>query len=170
MSYSKTRTCPLSYSETRTYPLSYIETHTCPLSYSETRTCLLSYSETRTCPLSYSETRTFPLSYTETIQYSRLSLFRPHLSGRIAYLKAKILFLFLHGNLTTYKKYCGKEEKWLLRSRFSSFPQYFQYIANFRSQNTYSFVKCGCLVYYFPQFRKSDMSRYGYLEVFQRFL
>ena len=28
------------------------------------------------------------------------------------------------------------------RSNFSSFPQYFQYISNFRSQITYSFVKC----------------------------
>ena len=33
---------------------------------------------------------------------------------------------------------------------------------------TYSFVKCGCLNYFFPQVCKSDMSRYGYLEVFQR--
>ena len=30
----------------------------------------------------------------------------------------------------------------LLRSNFSSFPQYFQYISNFWSQITYSFVKC----------------------------
>ena len=55
------------------------------------------------------------------------------------------------------------------RSIFSSFPQnvqYFQYISIFRSQITYSFVKCGCLI--FPQFCKSDMSRYGYIEVFQR--
>ena len=29
-------------------------------------------------------------------------------------------------------KYCGKEEKLLLRSNFSSFPQYFQYISTFR--------------------------------------
>ena len=40
-------------------------------------------------------------------------------------------------------KYCGKEEKLLLRSNFTSFPQYFQYISNFRSQIIYSFVKCG---------------------------
>ena len=30
-----------------------------------------------------------------------------------------------------------------------SFPQYFQYISFFRSQITYSFVKCGCLIYLF---------------------
>ena len=46
-------------------------------------------------------------------------------------------------------KCCGKEEKLLLRSNFSSFPQYFQYTSNFRSQITYSFVKCGCSVYFF---------------------
>ena len=34
------------------------------------------------------------------------------------------------------------------RSNFSSFPQYFQYISIFRSQITYSFVKCGCLIYF----------------------
>ena len=29
-------------------------------------------------------------------------------------------------------------------------------------------VKCGCSINCFPQFRKSDMSKYGYLEVFHR--
>ena len=66
----------------------------------------------------------------------------------------------------------------------SSFPQYFQYISNFKSQFIYSFVKCGCSIYFFfiffffflyfyfffffLQFCKSDMSRYEYLEVFKR--
>ena len=31
-----------------------------------------------------------------------------------------------------------------------------------------AFVKCGCLIYFFPQFCRSDMSGYGYPEVFQR--
>ena len=129
-----------------------------------------------------------------------------------------------HENLTTGKKYCGKEEKLLLRSNFSSFPQYFQYISNFMSPITYIFVKCSytnyfflssanlicrstdiskyfreflgirdnesrlymyislqesnCILFcemwlldlFFPQFCKSDISRYGYLEVFQRVL
>ena len=35
------------------------------------------------------------------------------------------------------------------RSDFSSFPQYFQYIFNFRSQITYSFVKSDCSIYLF---------------------
>ena len=46
-------------------------------------------------------------------------------------------------------KYCGKEEKLLLRSNFSSFPHYFQYISNFKSQITYTFVKCGCSIHFF---------------------
>ena len=45
---------------------------------------------------------------------------------------------------------------------------FYIYISNFRSQITYSFVKCGCSIYCFPHFRNSDMSKYGYLEVFQR--
>ena len=65
-------------------------------------------------------------------------------------------------------KYCGKEEKLLLKSNFSSFPQYFQYVSNFKSQVTYSFVKCGYSIYCFPHFCNSDISRYGYLKVFQR--
>ena len=35
---------------------------------------------------------------------------------------------------------------------------------------TCSFVKFGCLSGIFPQFSTSDMSKYGYLEVFQRAL
>ena len=37
------------------------------------------------------------------------------------------------------------------------------YISNFRSQITFSFVKCGCSIYCFPHSLNSDMSRYGYL-------
>ena len=59
------------------------------------------------------------------------------------YLEVKIWSLPKHENLIKGKKYCGKEEKLLLRSNFSSFPQYFQYISNFRSQITHIFVKCG---------------------------
>ena len=38
------------------------------------------------------------------------------------------------------------------------------------SQHIHMRIKCGCLIYFFPQFCKSDrsMSRYGYLGVFQR--
>ena len=75
--------------------------------------------------------------------YSWLSLSRPRLSRITAYLEVKIWSLPIHENLTTDGKYCRKEEKLLLRSNFSSFPQYFQYISNFKSPVTYQFVKCG---------------------------
>ena len=62
-------------------------------------------------------------------------------------------------------KYCEKEEKLLLRSNFSSFPQYFQHISNFKSPITYTFVKCGCSIYFFLNSsnlicRGTDISRY----------
>ena len=76
-------------------------------------------------------------------KYSWLSLSRPRLSRITAYLEAKIWSLPIYENLTTDGKYCRKEEKLLLRSNFSSFPQYFQYISNFKSPITYQFVKCG---------------------------
>ena len=66
-------------------------------------------------------------------------------------------------------KYCGKEEKLLLRSNFTSFPQYFQYISNFRSQITYSFVKCGCSIYFFLTSNLiswgTDISKYVFQKV-----
>ena len=77
------------------------------------------------------------------MKYSWLSLSRPRLSRITAYLEAKIWSLPIYENLTTDGKYCRKEEKLLLRSNFSSFPQYFQYISNFKSPITYQFVKCG---------------------------
>ena len=54
------------------------------------------------------------------------------------------------------------------RSNFSSFPQYFQYISNLGVKLKIHSVKGGCWINCFPQFRKSDMSKYGYLEVFRR--
>ena len=57
-------------------------------------------------------------------------------------------------------KYRGKEDKLFLRSKTSSFPQYFQYISNFRCQITNSFVKCGCSIYLF-----SSILQIWYVEV-----
>ena len=60
-------------------------------------------------------------------------------------------------------KYCEKEEK-LLLSNFS-FPQYFHYISNFRSQISYSSVECECSIYFFLNSanlicRGTDISKY----------
>ena len=100
-----------------------------------------------------------------SVLYSWLSLSRPRLSRITAYLEVKIWSLPIHENLTTDGKYCRKEEKLLLRSNFSSFPQYFQYISNFKSPITYQFVKCGQSNYFFlnsanPICRTTDISKY----------
>ena len=81
-------------------------------------------------------------------------------------LKVKIWSLPKLENLTTGKKYCGKEEKLFLRSNFSSFPQYFQYISNFKSPNYIYIYKMWLFELFYPQFCESDMLRYRYLEVF----
>ena len=59
------------------------------------------------------------------IKYSRTSLSRTCLFRITAFLKVKIWSQPKHENLTTGKKYCGKEKK-------SSFPQYFQYTVDSR--------------------------------------
>ena len=46
-----------------------------------------------------------------------------------------------------------------LRSNFSSFPQYFQYISNLGVRLHIHYVKDGCSINCFPQFRKSDNRR-----------
>ena len=71
----------------------------------------------------------------------------------------KILSLPKHENLTTSKNYCVNEEKLLQRSNFSSFPQYFRYISNFKSPISYKFVKCGCSNYF------SSIIKIWYVEV-----
>ena len=48
------------------------------------------------------------------------------------------------------------------------FPQYFQYISNLGVKLKIHSVKGGCSINCFLQFRKSDMLKYGYLEVFHR--
>ena len=58
-------------------------------------------------------------------------------------------------------KYCGKEEKLLLSPLFHN-------IFNISLFLHIHSVKGGCSINCFPQFRKSDMSTYGYLEVFHR--
>ena len=48
-------------------------------------------------------------------------------------------------------KYCGKEEKLLLRSNFSSFPQYFQNVSNLGVRLHIHSVKGGCSINCFPE-------------------
>ena len=62
---------------------------------------------------------------------------------------------YLEVKIWSMTKYCGKEEKLLFWSNFSSFPQYFQYLSNLKSPITYTFVKCDYSIYFssFLQFR-----------------
>ena len=84
--------------------------------------------------------KTHTHTHTKIIKIQLLSLSRPRLSRITAYLEVKIGSLPKHEHLTTGKKYCRKEEKLLLRSNFFSFPQYFQYISNFKSNYIYSYI------------------------------
>ena len=60
------------------------------------------------------------------------------------------------------------QEQFLLFSTlFYIYIYVYIYISNSRSQITHSFVKCGCSIYCFPH-SLNYMSKYGYLEVFQR--
>ena len=77
---------------------------------------------------------TLVLDKANLVKYSRLSLSRPRLSRITAYLEVKIWSLPKHENLTTGKKYCGKEEKLLLRSNFSSFRNIFNISVTSRVQ------------------------------------
>ena len=62
----------------------------------------------------------FTNNYVATYGYTVDSLSRSGLSRITAYLKAKILSLPKHENLTIGEKYCGKEEKLLLFSTIFS--------------------------------------------------
>ena len=97
--------------------------------------------------------------------YTVDSLSRPRKSQMTAYLEVKTCSLPKLEHLTTGKKYCGKEEKLLLRSNFSSFPQYFNIPLTSRVQLRIYLLNVVVRII-FSQFCKSYMSRYGYLEVF----
>ena len=86
---------------------------------------------------------------TQIESYSQLSLSRIRLSRITAYLEVKIWSLFKHENLTTGNKILWKRGEISPKEKFLLFSQYFQYIVNFRSQITYSFVKCAYSIYFF---------------------
>ena len=86
------------------------------------------------------------------VRYSWLSLSRPRLSRITTYLEVKILSLLKHENLTTGKNIVEKRRNF-------SFPQYFQYISNFKSPITYIFVKCVCWIIF------SSILQIWYVEV-----
>ena len=65
--------------------------------------------------------------------------------------------------MTTGNKMIWKRGEIAPKEQFLLFSTLFYiYISNFRSQITYSFVKCDCSIYCFPHSLNSDMSKYGY--------
>ena len=95
--------------------------------------------------------------------YSWLLLSQLHLSWITAYLLVKIWKSNNRSqnrlqNINSYK-ILRKIGEIAPRSNFFSFPQYFYYISNFRSQITYSFVNC-CYSIYF-----SSILQIWYVEV-----
>ena len=102
------------------------------------------------------------------MKYSRTSLSRTRLFRITAYLEVNIWSLFYHGTMTKGNKIMWKRGEIAPKEQFLLFSTLFYiYISNFRSQITYSFVKCCSSIYCFTHSLNSDMSRYGYLEVFQ---
>ena len=110
------------------------------------RTIFLAYTQRQS---THKRCQYFDLTKGWCCGYSWLSLSLTRLSRITAYLEVKILSLSKHENRTASKKDCGKEEKLLLRSNFSSFPQYFRYSSIFKSPIIYKFVKCSCSNYFF---------------------
>ena len=88
-------------------------------------TALLSLSSQQ---IAFGLKRLFALRFICTV-YSRPSLSRPRLSRINVYIEGKFWSLFIMEILEQLTKYCGKEEKLLLRSNFSSFPHYYIYIS-----------------------------------------
>ena len=72
------------------------------------------------------------------------------------YLEVKIWSLPKHENLTTGKKYCGKEERAISRLFHNIFN-----ISNFKNLIIYLLNVVNQII--FLRFCKSDMSKYGYL-------
>ena len=101
------------------------------------------------------------------LNYSWLSLSRPRLSRTIAYLEAIIWSLHKHENLTTGNKILWKREQIAPKEQFSSFHNIFN-IPLTSGVNLHIHLLNVAVRFIYPKFCKSDMSMYGYLEVFQR--
>ena len=78
----------------------------------------------------------------DIVMYSRLSLSRLRLSRITAYLELKIWSLLKPESLTT-----GNKILWKRGEIEGAIYLHFQYISNFRSQITYSFVKF-CFIFF----------------------
>ena len=100
------------------------------------------------------------------INYSWLSFTRTGLFQITTYLEVKILSLPKHENLTTSKKYCGKEEKLLLGAISPLFHNIFDISLTSKVQ-LHIYLLNVVVWIIFSSIWKSDMLKYRYLEVFQ---
>ena len=71
-------------------------------------------------------------------------------------------------NLTTGNKLLWIRGEIAHNEQFLLFPTYFSTSLTPGVKLHTSFIKFGCSIHCFPRFYKSDMSKYGYLEVFQQ--
>ena len=96
------------------------------------------------------------------LYYSRLSLSRPRLSQKTAYLEVKIWSLFLHGNLTTVNKILWKRGEIAPGAISPLFHNIFKIPLTSGVKLHIHLLKCGCSIYfylfiYFLSFLKSDI-------------
>ena len=101
----------------------------CKLSPKET-TCMKYQSLFNTVDSRYLE---FQGTLWNTSRYPYLDISNFQNLGKKLFEQPHLTNLYVIGLLTLeiYRKYCGKEEKLLLRSNFSSFPQYFLLVVRF---------------------------------------
>ena len=95
------------------------------------------------------------------IIYSRLVISNSLISNNRLSRSENLVPVFTHRSTNRQQNIVEKR-----KNCSSSFPQYFQYISNLGVKLKTHSVKGGCWINCFPQFHKSDMSKYGYLEVF----
>ena len=107
------------------------------------------------------------LSRTMQKHRSRLSLYRLRLSRITAYLEVKIWSLIKQEHVTTGNKILWKRGESGPKGQFLLFSRIFSIYLKFQESN-YIFIREMWLFHlFFPEFCKYDISRYGYLEVFQ---
>ena len=105
------------------------------------------------------------------VTYSRTLLSRTRLFRSTANPEVKIWSLLKHETMTTGNKIMWKRGEIAPKEQFLLFSTLlYIYISNFRGHIPYIFVKCGCSIYCFPHSLNSDMSRYGYFDVFSESL
>ena len=93
---------------------------------------------------------------------------RLRLSGITAYFEVKICSLFKHDYLSTSNKMLWKRGEIAPKEQFLLFSTIFSIYLKLQGSDYIFICEMWLFNLFVPQFCKSDMSRYGYLEVFKR--